>query len=105
MTKDGTKVSMAAKGPFTFISYNSQFVLNMQTCLADENRWLEALDKHGQRVVLPLSEYKQPDLIDVVQLQPYIIKGKTRTKTKCSKPNVAVQTINKGITKRKRVKR
>ncbi len=67
-----TKMSMAAKGPFTFVSYNKR----------GRREWLVAYGfKEGGFAVLALTRWKTVDLPNFVT-RPYRVIGKKRTPKK-----------------------
>jgi hypothetical protein len=64
---DGTRVSLAAKGPFVFIAY----------CRRGSCEWIEALDKGGSWVAMHLRGRRRRVSPQVVT-RPYTILGKKR---------------------------
>jgi len=64
---DGTKVSIGAKGPFTFLSH----------CSRGSCEWIEATDKHGCTAVLHLTG-RRKRIDPSVVTRPYVITRKKR---------------------------
>lgn len=64
---DGTKVSLAAKGPFTFRSH----------CKRGTCEWLEALDKNGNFAALHLGGRRRR-IDPAIVSRPYVVTGKKR---------------------------
>lgn len=62
------KMSMAAKGPFRFISF----------CMRGRRKWIVAFStKENSRAALPLTRWKTIDLPSFVN-RPYVVVGKKR---------------------------
>ena len=66
---DGTKASLAAKGPFVFLAF----------CRRGKCEWVEAIDKLGAYAVLHIGGRRRRVSPQIVT-RPYVIVGKKRKK-------------------------
>jgi hypothetical protein len=66
---DGTKISIAAKGPFKFV----------RACKRGVTEWIEAIDKSGSFCVLHVRGRRRK-ISDQAINRPYVIQGKKRRK-------------------------
>ena len=77
---DGTKVSLAAKGPFTFLAY----------CKRGSCEWIEAINKGGACVTLHIAGRRRRVSPQIVA-RPYTIIGKKRGPNKKVDRRVSIQ--------------
>lgn len=66
---DGSKISIAAKGPFLFLAF----------CRRGQCEWVEAIDKAGSHAVLHVGGRRRRVSPQIVA-HPYVIVGKKRKK-------------------------